>query len=91
LTLSSVLLVAIAALRYRKIAGEKTPPQHSGPALRSAAVAAVAGTGALLVLAAAAGPAIEFTGAAARQLFDRNAYATALAAARSPAPDGSSR
>ena len=80
LTLSSVLLAAVAALRYRTLAHDEAASALAAPAAGRVA-SVVVGIGALVTLAMAAGPALELTSAAARQLFDRHAYVAALAAA----------
>lgn len=80
LVLSSLLVALIACVRGARpaapAASAAIDPNPSGGFAATAAVAA------LLALGIAAGPALEYSGAAARQLLGRAAYVAAVAAAR---------
>ena len=80
LVLSSMLVGLIAIVQaWRRV---ESAPCAGGDAPHSGEFAAAAAVTLLLALGVAAGPALEFANAAARQLLDRAAYVTAVAAVR---------
>ncbi len=80
LVLTSMLVALVATVRNAPGFGAAEPASLDPQS--PASVAAGAAVGLLLALGVAAGPALQFSGIAARQLLDRAGYVAAVAAAR---------